>query len=279
MKIHHAIPVRKLLLTLLSLFLFCGAFAQEEFPQRPEPARLVNDFAGILPAAQRDQLEAKLEKFANQTSTQIAIVTVNDLYGYDKADYSFRLAEKWGIGQKGKNNGILILVKPKTANETGKVFVAVGYGLEGVVPDVIARQTIISAEFMPAFRAGDYYTGLERGTDVLMSLTAGEFTAEQYRKKAENGKGGFGGLGVIIFLVIIFLFLSRGSRRFHAVGARPGLLETLLLMNMMGGRHSGSWNDFSGGRGGFGGFGGDSGGGFGGFGGGSFGGGGAGGEW
>ncbi len=279
MKINISIIARKLQLAVLALFLFLGAFAQQEFPERPEPAQLVNDLAGILSAEQRNHLENKLDKFARETSTQIAIVTVNDLYGYDKADYTFRLAEKWGIGQKGKNNGILVLVKPKTGRESGKVFVAVGYGLEGVVPDAIARQTIISAEFLPAFKVDDYFTGLERGTNVLMSLTAGEFTADQYQQQAEGKKGGFAGLGIIIFLFIIFVIFSKGSRRFHAVGARPGLLEALLLMNMMGGRHNGSWSDFSGGKGGFGGFGGDSGGGFGGFGGGSFGGGGAGGEW
>jgi uncharacterized protein len=267
---------RALLLT-FALFLFLGAIAQNEFPQRPEPPRLVNDFAGILSPEQRNQLEAKLDKFNRETSTQIAIVTVKDLFGYDKGDYSFRLAEKWGIGQKGKNNGILILVKPKRDNETGKVFIAVGYGLEGVVPDIVARKTIVSEEFLPSFKTGDYYTGLEKGTNVLMSLTAGEFTADQYQQKAEKGKGGIAGFGIVLLLFFIFLIFSRGSRKFHNVGAKPGLLEALLLMNMMGGRHNGSWSDFSSGGGSFGG--GSSGGGFSGFGGGSFGGGGAGGEW
>ena len=128
-------------------------------------------------------LEEKLDSFNLRTSTQIAIVTVKNLFGYDKADYAVRLAEKWGIGQKGKNNGILILVKPKTATESGEVFVAVGYGLEAVVPDVVARQTIIANEFLPAFKQGDYFTGLYRGANVLMSLTSGEFTADQYVKK------------------------------------------------------------------------------------------------
>lgn len=265
---------------LLTLFLVQNIFAQEEFPPRPDPPRLVNDLAGILVPDQREALENKLDRFNEKTSTQIAIVTINDLGGYDKADYSFRLAEKWGIGQKGKNNGILILVKPKTQNSKGEIFVAVGYGLEAVVPDIVARQTIIQNEILPAFRQGDYYAGLDRGTNVLMSLTAGEYTADQYTKASGKKSPGVGGIGIIIIILVIIFLFNRGNNNHHNIGSHPSFWSTLLLMNMLGGRRGGSWGDFSGGRGGFGGgFGGGSGGGFGGFGGGSFGGGGAGGSW
>src|SRR5450759_4345957 len=81
-----------------------GAKAADEFPLRPEPPRLVNDFAGILSSAQVAALENKLDAFNQRTSTQITIVVVKDIFGYDKGDYTFKLAEKWGIGQKGKNN-------------------------------------------------------------------------------------------------------------------------------------------------------------------------------
>jgi uncharacterized protein len=265
-------------LLLMVLFIKQPSSAQEEFPARPEPPRLVNDFAGLLSAEQNASLENKLVNFNLKTSTQIAIVTVKSLYGYDKADYAIKLSEKWGIGQKGRNNGILILVKPKFGNENGEVFVAVGYGLEAVVPDAVARQTIVGAELLPAFMKNDYFTGLDRSTDVLIGLTSGEFTADQYVKAANKGNksGGIGGFVIImIILVIIFLF-KKGSSDSHSIGSAQSFLGGLLLGNMLGGRHSGSWSDFSGG-GGFGG--GSSGGGFGGFGGGSFGGGGAGGSW
>jgi len=248
--------------------------AADEFPARPEPPRLVNDFAGILSADQVRALENKLDAFNQRTSTQIAIVIVKDIYGYEKGDYTFRLAEKWGIGQKGKNNGILIMVKPKTGDgQTGKVFIAVGYGLEGAVPDITARKTIISAEMMPSFKDNDYYTGLDRATSVLISLTSGEFTADQYDKKISKPSI-FPGFG---FLLIIFVLIMAFNRnRYRTVGADGGggsWLGSLWLLSMLGGRGGGgSWNDFSGGGGG-------SSGGFGGFGGGSFGGGGAGGEW
>jgi len=249
--------------------------AQEEFPARPEPPQLVNDFAGLLSSEQKASLENKLVNFYQKTSTQIAIVTVKSLFGYDKSDYSFKLAEKWGIGQKGKNNGILILVKPKLANEKGEVFVAVGYGLEAVVPDAVARQALVSEELIPSFKQNDYFTGLDKSTDVLISLTSGEFTADQYVKtiKKREKSGGMGGfVFIMIILVIVFLF-RRGRGNSHGLGSTGSFLGGMLLGNMLGGGSRGSWGGFSGGDGG------SSGGDFGGFGGGSFGGGGAGGSW
>jgi uncharacterized protein len=274
-KIQTALP-----LFFIALFFCLTSNAQDEFPARPEPPRLVNDFAGVLSSEQTAALENKLVNFNQNTSNQIAIVTVKSLSGYDKADFAIKLSEKWGIGQKGKNNGILILVKPKTADERGEVFVSVGYGLEAVVPDAVAREALVGAELLPAFKENDYFRGLDRSTDVLISLTSGEFTADQYVNKVNNKESKSHGIGgfviIMIFLGIIFLF-SRGQGNTHGLGSTKGILGSILLMNLMGGgRHSGSWGDFSGG-GDFGG--GSSGGGFGGFGGGSFGGGGAGGSW
>ncbi|MEI7830985.1 MAG: TPM domain-containing protein [Prolixibacteraceae bacterium] len=264
----------RMFLFVVFLLVITGLKAADEFPVRPDPPRLVNDFAGVLSSDQARALENKLVNFNQKTSTQIAIVIVKDIFGYEKGDYTFQLAQKWGIGQKGKNNGILIMVKPKLANgETGKIFIAVGYGLEGAVPDITARKTIIVAEMMPSFKVDDYYTGLDRATSVLMSLTAGEFTADQYDKKVSK-KSVFPGFGILVIIFIIFMIFNRN--RNQTVGADGGgtsLLGSLWLLSMLGGRGGGgSWNDFSGGGGG------DSGG-FGGFGGGSFGGGGAGGEW
>jgi len=263
------------LLLLLMVFFFCqNAFAQgEEFPVRSDPPKLVNDFAGVLSAQQKASLENKLVAFDQKTSTQIAIVTVRSLSGYDKADYAFKLSEKWGIGRKGKNNGILILVKPKTLGERGEVFVAVGYGLEAVIPDAVARQALISAELLPAFKQNDYFTGLDRSTDVLISLTSGEFTADQYVKSAKKGKSGIGGFALIMIILFVVFLFKRGSTDYHGIGGTTGgFLGGLLLGDMLSRGHNGSWNDFSGG-------GGSSDSGFGGFGGGSFGGGGAGGSW
>ena len=264
-----------LLMLFVALFFSLTSNAQDEFPARPEPPRLVNDFAGVLSTEQVASLENKLVNFYQKTSTQIAIVTVKSIAGYDKADYAQKLSEKWGIGQKGKNNGILILVKPKMAQERGEVFVAVGYGLEAVVPDAVAREALVGAELIPAFKQNDYFTGLDKSTDVLRSLTSGEFTADQYVKATKKGgkSGGPGGFIVILVILIIFFIFKRGSGNSRGLGTTQSFLGGMLLGNMLGGNHGGSWGGFSGGGGSSGG------GGFGGFGGGSFGGGGAGGSW
>ena len=172
----------------------------QDFPDKPVPPRLVNDFAGMLNSNEVNALERKLVAFDDSTATQIAIVTVNSLHGYDKADYAQRLAEKWGIGQKGKNNGILILVKPKTESESGEVFIAQGYGLEGAIPDLHASD-IINNQILPAFRAGDYYGGLDKATSTLISLARGEFPADQYGKQTKKDYGAI--TPFIIFIIFI----------------------------------------------------------------------------
>jgi len=261
----------KKILFFLALLISFSAFSQD-IPERPVPPRLVNDLAGVLDDNQENQMERDLESFARETSTQIVVVTVPTLNGDAASDYSFRLGEKWGVGQKGKDNGIVVLFKPKSADEKGQVFVAVGYGLEGVIPDAVANRDIVDHEMIPRFKNGDIYGGLHQGIQVIMALASGEFSAKQYHEKVSNGGGGFPFilLAFLLFFVIIPLF--RGRRRYYTGGS--SLPFWMLMGGMMGSRRGGSWGDFSGGGGSFGG-----GGGFGGFGGGSFGGGGAGGSW
>ena len=259
---------------LLTYVVFGAKILAQDFPEKPVPPRLVNDFAGMLSAGEVNALEQKLVAFDDSTSTQIAIVTVSDLKGYDKNDYAQKLAEKWGIGQKGKNNGVIILVKPKTENSSGQVTIQTGYGLEGVIPDLTCAD-IIDNEILPAFRAGDYYRGLDRATNVIMSLARGDFPADQYHKHVKTNANSIAPFIIIIVFIIIIMFMrSGGSNNQKHIGSKG--LPLWMLLSMMNSRnsHGGSWGGFSGG-GGFGG----GGGGFGGFGGGSFGGGGAGGSW
>lgn len=267
--------MKRIILIVLTLISFT-AVSLAGIPERPVPPRLVNDFAGVLSKGQYAELETTLEEFARQTSTQIVVVTVADLEGYDRADYAFQLGEKWGIGQKGKDNGIVVLLKPKTRNSNGKVFIATGYGLEAVLPDAIINRDVVSNEMLPRFKKNDYYGGLAAGLDVIMSITRGEYTAQQYKEKSEAG-GAAGIPFLFILFILFFVFFGRSRKaRFYSPGRS---LPFWIAMGMMSGSHrsSGSFGNFSSGRGGFGGFGG--GGGFGGFGGGSFGGGGAGGSW
>ena len=263
------------LLTLSVLFFTTSVdrIYSQNIPERPNPPRLVNDFAGMLKAEEVNSLEHKLVAFNDSTSTQIAIVIVPSLKGYDIADFAQRLGEKWGVGQKGLNNGILILIKPKTADSDGKVHISTGYGIEGPIPDLTCSD-IVDQEILPEFRNGNYYEGLNKATNTLMALARGEFSAAQYGQKAKKSTGKGVPLGLMIIVVFIIIsMISRNSGGSNNKHISTGGLPFWMLLGMMNsGRGSGgSWGGFSGGGGG--------GGGFGGFGGGSFGGGGAGGSW
>jgi uncharacterized protein len=245
------------LIFLLSVsgFLLSG----QDFPVRPNPPTLVNDFANLLSPQEQQQLENKLVAYNDSTGTQIAVVTVNSLDGYDVAGYSFELAEQWGIGQEGQDNGILILIAPAER----RMFIATGYGVEAFVPDAIAKR-IVEGTLKPNFRQGDYFTGLNQATNLLIGLLSGQFSAQQLEEESP----GFPFLVVVLLFIVAMYFMAKIRRRTGA-NRTPGRHTYMGPM-----RHGPTWTDFSGGRGPFGG-----GGGFGGFGGGSFGGGGAGGSW
>lgn len=261
---------KNILLVVLSLTVFS---IQAQLPERPNPPKLVNDLANILNTSEERALERKLVNYNDTTSTQITIVTIADLQGNDKAQYAVELAHAWGVGQKGKDNGLLILVKPKQAKSRGQAYIAVGYGLEEFVPDATAK-TIVEYEMIPFFKDGRIYDGLDASTNSLMGLLSGEFTAEQY---ASRGAGAGDVIGILVFIIIIalFMFAGRSRRSQHGMSTRAsGFPWWIFLFTGSGGSSSGSsWSNFSGGSGSFGG------GGFGGFGGGGFGGGGAGGSW
>lgn len=257
------------------LTLFSMQVTGQEIPEPMVPPRLVNDYAEILQGQQLHYLEKKLVDFDDSTSTQIVIVIVRSLNGLTKEEFADRIGHEWGVGQKGKDNGIVILVKPKYGNERGDARISIAYGLEGVIPDAIAKR-IVGNDMIPSFQEGDYFTGLDNAVNTLMSLARGEFTAEEYKKKTEGSP-----LGIIIpviIIILIIIFMSRNSNRHYTTGSKGNSIWTALwLASMLSNRgSSGSWGDF---RSGSGGFGGGGSGGFGGFGGGSFGGGGAGGSW
>lgn len=262
--------MKKLTTILLALFILAvSGFAQ--IPDRPNPPRLVNDFAGVLSDGENSNMESALQQFTRQTSTQIVVVTVPSLDGYDPGDYAQRLGEEWGVGQNRDDNGLVILVKPKTNESRGEVFVATGYGLEAVLPDAIVNRDIVDNEMLPRFRENDYYGGLAAGINVIMDITRGEYTAQQYQEQSNAGGGGIP--FIVFFFILIFAIFGRSRRRrFYSPGRS---LPFWLALGMMSGSHrsSGSFGNFTSGGGNFGG------GGFGGFGGGSFGGGGAGGSW
>lgn len=241
----------------------------QTFPEKP--ARLVNDYTNTLTQAEVSRLEQKLVAFDDSTSTQIAVVLIKSLEGYDVADYAVRLAEKWGIGGSKNNNGVLLLASIGDR----KVTIQTGYGVEGALPDAIARR-IIENEITPNFRTGNYFGGLDQGTSAIISYTKGEYNEARKKTKQSDGPSGF--IIFLIIMVIIFLISRKGGGGGSQVIGRRGAASPfwwMLLGSGLGRSSGGGFGGFSGGGGGFGG----GGGGFGGFGGGSFGGGGASGSW
>ncbi|WP_291787181.1 TPM domain-containing protein [Cecembia sp.] len=251
------------------------AWAQGDFPPPAKPPKLVNDFTNTLSANEVRQLENKLIAYNDSTSSQVTIVLIQSLGPYDISDYAFQLGDQWGIGQKDRDNGILILA----AMDDRKVFIATGYGMEGAIPDILAKR-IVDQLIVPNFKMGQYYLGLDKSTDMIFKLASGEYKAKQV-----SGSGNQGG-GLVFFLLFLFLFVilplikNKKDNNNHMGGKGGGidLWTTIMLANMLKGSGRGKYGDFRSGKGGFGG-GGFGGGSFGGFGGGSFGGGGAGGSW
>ena len=254
-------------ISILIIVLTCiSGIITSAIPSRPEPQRLVNDYAGILSQGQISTLENMLVEFDDSTSNQIAIVTTLDLEGYDISEYATRIGLDWHVGSEKFDNGIVIAVKPKTGNSGGKVFIAVGYGLEGAIPDAYVKR-IIEGEMIPHFVNNDYYSGISAACNTLMKLACGEISEPQSNDEED----------LILSLITIVLVLAISiwvilivfdNNSNNGSGGRKTVIYTGPIITT-----GNNYGGFS--RGGFGG-GGSFGGGFGGFGGGSFGGGGAG---
>lgn len=264
--------MKKFLYIILTLLISLQVSAK--VPDKPNPPKLVNDFANEFSKQEKHALETKLVSFSRATSTQIVLVTVKTLDGEAPWAYAQQLGESWGVGQKGFDNGIVILIKSKTASSKGEVFIATGYGLEAVIPDATAK-LIVDNEMIPEFKKGNMYDGVIAAVNTLQSLSLKEFSADEYRKDIRKEERIGGGVFTLILIVFIISSLFSGARRRGNASVGRSGLSTWILLSMLGsGRsHSGSFGNFSSGGGSFGG------GGFGGFGGGSFGGGGAGGSW
>jgi len=258
----------KNIIILFIIFLFSSfAIAQDKplFDIKPVQT-LVYDNIGFFSKHDKQYLEQKLINFDSETSIQILVAVVPDLMGYDKADYATRLGHKWGVGGK-KDNGFVILIKPKTKTSKGEVFLASGYGVEQYITDALAK-TIVDNEIIPEFKTGNYAKGIDNAINTIMSITKGEFTGSQYLKNKKNKNTGLP-IVLIIMLIIAIVSFFGGRNNHTGMSSRNSSLPFWLLMGAsMGGRSSGGFGGFSSGGGSFGGFGG-----------GGFGGGGAGGSW
>jgi uncharacterized protein len=256
------------LFQILLCFLFTQiSFAQFTIPEVPKFQTSVYDYANVLSASEKSQLEEKLIKYSDSTSTQIVVITIESLEGEDIGILTPKWGQEWGIGgTKQNDNGVIILL----AKAERKIWISAGYGLEDRLTAGIGGE-ITRNIIIPEFKAGSYYNGLDKGTDAIFDVFKGKYKGT--RKGDKDDGGGIPIVFFIILFIIILIIISKNNKgNGSGIGRTPSLLDVIILSSM--GRSSG------------GGFGGSSGGGFsggggfgGGFGGGGFSGGGSGGSW
>jgi uncharacterized protein len=200
--------------------------AADNFPEKA--TKLVTDYTGTLRPDELQSLENKLVTFDDSTSVQIAVVMMTSVGDYDISDYAVQLFNKWKIGNKSNNSGVLLLV----AKEDRKVWITTGYGMEGVFPDALVKQ-VIDREIVPKFRSGDYFGGIDAGTKAITGIVKGE-----YKATAKTSKGGKGKL----FPFLMMLFIScppsmgaaSGAVPFSAAGAGAESCPFTGISNLMG---------------------------------------------
>ncbi|KGL61943.1 TPM domain-containing protein [Polaribacter sp. Hel1_85] len=261
------------LLVILSFIFSLGLFSQGyEIPEKPKFQTSVYDYIGLLSSGQKSSLERKLIRYSDTTSTQIVTIIIASTEGENINYLAANWGEKWGFGDAEKDNGIIVLL----AKDDRKIAIQAGKGTEHLLTDFQSKR-IIERVIIPEFKKGDYYSGLDKGSDYLFKTLNGEF--QGVRQEDSEFDPGIIIFVIIIIIIFIFILISRGNKNNR--GGRRGyrrrsvaedIFEAIILSNA--GRGGGSFGGSSSG-----GFGGSSGGFGGGFGGGSFGGGGASGGW
>lgn len=218
----------------------------KDFPPKPNPPMLVNDLADVLSPQEEQMLELKLEEYNRTSSTEITIVTVRSIGAYDIGDYALQLGNLWGVGKKGKYNGVMVLA----AIEDRKVNISPAKGLEGALPDIICGR-IIRNEIVPAFKQQKYYEGFSKAADAIIAATKGEYKAD------DSDKPHLSIWGIVLLITGIYFVLwilskirGGGGGNYISGGGFGGF----------GGYYGGGWGGGrSSGGGGFGGFGGGGG--------------------
>ena len=246
------------------------SFAQFDIPAKPDFQTSVYDYANILSAEEKAQLEEKLIRYSDSTSTQIVVITIESLKGEDIGILTPKWGQTWGIGGTAKDdNGVIILL----AKAEKKIWISPGYGLEDRLTAGIGGE-ITRNIIIPEFKAGSYYKGLDKGADALFDVFKGKYKGE--RKQSKKDKK----IPIVPIIIIVFIILALISKNKKDggnsgnSGGGPSLLDVILLSSLGrgGGFGGGGSGGFGGGSSGGGGFGG-------GFGGGGFSGGGSGGDW
>ena len=241
---------RKGLYSIAVLLFLATAISAQALEVPPKPQGRVSDYSSTLTSTQIAALDRTLAEFEKQTTNQIAVVLIPTLAGDSLEDYSIRLAEKWRIGQKGRDNGVILLI----VTEDRKIRIEVGYGLEGVLPDSLAGE-IIRQVIAPRFREGRFFEGIEAGVSAIMAATKGEYRATSPNKRGSSGRS-FISLFWPLFIFFIFLSVLTNSFRRRGYYSRSGggwFIGGPFWWGGGGGSGGGFGGGFSGGGGGFGG--------------------------
>ena len=250
------------------LFITQIGWAQFTIPEKPQFQTSVYDYAKVLSETEKSQLEEKLVRYSDSTTTQIIIVTIESLKGEDVSQLATNWAQTWGIGQAKEDNGVIILL----AKAEKKIAINPGYGLEDRLTAGTGGE-IIRNIIIPEFKAGSYFNGLDKGTDAIIDVFKGKYKGTRKQKKGED----FPILPFIVIIVIVLILFSRNKKGggnsggSGGFGGGPSFLDILVLSSLASGNRGGFGGSSGGGFGG-GGFGG-------GFGGGGFSGGGSSGSW
>jgi len=243
----------------LYVVLFSHSLDAEVIP--PKPDGYFNDYAGVISKEAASRFNEQLAQFERETSDQVVVAVFPKMQSdSDIADYTQRVAQAWGVGQKERRNGVVLFV----FIQDRKMFIQVGYGLEGALPDATAFD-ITERHIKPLFRTGNYDAGLATGIDLICKAIRGEYKGSGKTGAERKGGGGVFGLLPFITFIIVLIIISRLFRKLGGYGysSRGGGGPVFIPSG-------GGWSSGGGNGGGFSGFGG---------GGGSFGGGGAGSSW
>lgn len=218
--------------------------AAQDFPS--EPVGMVNDFANIFSSSERQQLETKLRNYRDSTTNVIAIATLPDLQGYDIQQVGTQLFNDWRMWHEERYNGVLIVIAP---NER-KMRIEVGYGLEGAIPDVMAGR-IIRNVLTPAFRKGDYYSGLDRATSIMIELAQGEYEGDLTSSSSEDDDISSAIIFILFIIFVIYSIMRKGGggrgRRRRTLGSGGHIW--IGSGGFSGGSSGGGFGGFSGGGG------------------------------
>jgi uncharacterized protein len=231
------------------LLVLAAAISAQALEVPPKPKGRVSDYTSTLSSSQIETLDRTLAEFENQTTNQIAVVLIPTLAGDSLEDYSIRLAEKWQIGQKGRDNGVILLI----VMEDRKIRIEVGYGLEAVLPDSLSGD-IIRQVIAPRFRQGRFFEGIEAGVAAIVSATKGEYRAAGPSKRASRGYGFISFFWPLFIFFILLSALTNSLRRrgYYSKGRGSWFIGGPFWWGG-GGSGGGFGGGFGGGGGGFGG--------------------------